>query len=158
MVALDFVSLLLSKDLPKPASSTMSATLKQAAPSGSMGYSKWQMPPLDDSERRRRDLVAKGARMQGLNRAAEALLQSATRLEKDVRRETKYWEDVLSVSQNGWSLRRMPRQASTLGVQVVSAEGTCPLFWALGHGLIRRCSKRAISQKGFHTSAYERPG
>lgn len=38
--------------------------------------------------------------------------------------ESKYWEQVLGVKENGWSLCRLPREKHTLGVKYGFNEGT----------------------------------
>ncbi|TKA55647.1 hypothetical protein B0A49_10491, partial [Cryomyces minteri] len=55
---------------------------------------------------------------------ADSLLQAATRLEKDVRRETNYWQQVMSVSEKGWSVCRLPQEKHNLGVRFGFSEAT----------------------------------
>ena len=45
LMSLDFISLLLSKDAPKQAQSTISPVLKEAVPLGSLGTDLWQRMP-----------------------------------------------------------------------------------------------------------------
>ena len=124
MVALDFISLLVSKDSPNTADITMSPSLKQSGvPKGSLGFDKWPILEPEESEKRKQDLVAKGWRMKGLESAADSVLKAATRLENEVRKETQYWEQVLSITKKGWSVRRLPREKHTLGVQFGFSEG-----------------------------------
>ena len=60
--------------------------------------------------------------MQSLTGAADSLLESATRLDEEIKRETTYWDQVLSVKDEGWSLCRLPRERHTLGVRYGFAE------------------------------------
>ncbi|OCK82214.1 hypothetical protein K432DRAFT_433628 [Lepidopterella palustris CBS 459.81] len=127
MIALDFISLLLTKDSPHTAETTMSPMLKQSGvPKGSLGFDKWPISEADDEVKRKEELVAKGWRMKGLESAADNILQAATRLETEVRKETKYWEQVLSIAEKGWSVRRITRQGHrpTLGVQFGFSEAS----------------------------------
>lgn len=77
----------------------------------------WHNMEPDKELRTTDDTIARGWRMQSLQACADSLLGAATRLEKDVRRETQYWEQVLSVSERGWSISRMPREKHNLGVR-----------------------------------------
>ncbi|OJD39854.1 rna polymerase ii mediator complex component [Diplodia corticola] len=117
LYTIDFLGLLLSKDNPR-GSNYMSPTLKQSGvPEGSFSYDKWPVKQLDERQKKQQDLVAKGWTMEGLGASADSLLQAATKLEKEVRKETQYWGQILSVKKRGWSLRRVPRESGTLGVQ-----------------------------------------
>ena len=64
-----------------------------------------------------------GWRMKSLNSAADSLLKSASRLEEEVEKETRYWSQTLAVKEKGWSLSRLPREKHTLGVRYGFAEG-----------------------------------
>lgn len=117
LTALDFISLLLSKDAPKQAEMTMSPYLKTHIKPGTLAMDAWHNMEPDKELQTTDDTIARGWRMQSLQASADSLLGAATRLEKDVRRETKYWEQVLSVSEKGWSISRMPRERHNLGVR-----------------------------------------
>lgn len=116
-MGLDAISLMLSKDAPKQAEMTMSPYLKQHIKPGTVGLDMWQNMPLDREHQNTDDTISRGWRMQSLQSCADALLGAAARLEKTVRRETQYWENVLSVSERGWSICRMPREKHNLGVR-----------------------------------------
>jgi mediator of RNA polymerase II transcription subunit 17 len=122
----DYLSLLVSRDSPKLADTTLSPYAKQHKLQGTLGYDKWPLPDPDSSEERKAELVAKGWRMKGLESAADNVLNAATRLETEVRKETQYWEQVLSIAQKGWSLRRIARDGHRpiLGVQFGFSEGS----------------------------------
>lgn len=117
LMALDFVSLLLSKDLPTQAESTMSPFLKQQVKSGTLGIDMWQNMQPDEGVEKENETIAKGWRIETLQQSATSLLTAATRLETSVRRETEYWNQVLSVSERGWSICRMPLDQHNLGVR-----------------------------------------
>lgn len=116
-MALDFISLLLSKDAPKQAELTMSPHLKQFVKPGTLGMDMWQNMPVDQENMDTDNIIARGYRLDSLQTCADSLLSAASRLEKTVQRETRYWENVLSVSERGWSICRMPREKHNLGVR-----------------------------------------
>ena len=122
--ALDFVSLLLSKHTPRQADLTMSPYLKQNVPSGSLGVEVMQLPQVSEAEQRDAKLVSTGWKLQSLNDTADSLLRSATRLEKEMEQEARYWEQVLAVKEKGWSICRLPQERHTLGVRYGFAEGS----------------------------------
>ncbi|KAK8214507.1 subunit 17 of mediator complex-domain-containing protein [Phyllosticta capitalensis] len=124
LFTIDFLGLLLSKDSPRGANYLSPALKTSGVPEGSFSYDKWPLKQPDEREKRQRDLVAKGWTMEGLGSSADSLLQAATRLEKEVRKETQYWSQILSITERGWSLRRFPRERGTLGVQFGFSEAT----------------------------------
>ncbi|RDL41560.1 uncharacterized protein BP5553_01539 [Venustampulla echinocandica] len=115
--ALDFVSLLLSKDTPVQASLSMSPALKELVGTGTMGADKIQASRVDANQKADNKRIAKGWKVQNLNKAVDTIVDSATRLEKEIETETKYWEQVLSVSNKGWAICRIPSEKQTLGVR-----------------------------------------
>lgn len=121
--ALDFVSLLLSRHAFKQAETTISPFLKQNVPMGSLGTEILQLPQVSDSKNRDDDRVSTGWKQQSLHATQDSLIQAATRLEKDLERETDYWEQVLAVKEKGWSICRLPREKHTLGVRYGFLEG-----------------------------------
>lgn len=123
MFALDFVSLLTSKHAPRQAETSLSAYLKQVAPLGSLNAEVVNPPPKPEAAVSDTKAVSRGWRLQSFNAAANKLLSAATRLEKEVAVETKYWAEVLAVKDKGWKLCRMPRERQTLGVQYGFLEG-----------------------------------
>ncbi|KZF22695.1 hypothetical protein L228DRAFT_247063 [Xylona heveae TC161] len=137
LYALDFVSLLLSKHTPKQAEVSMSPYLQQHAPKGSLGMEKVQNPQLPDAEKQDQELVSRGWKLQGLQSSADSLLRSAARLEKEMEHEARYWEQVLSVSEKGWAVCRVPGEGRTLGVRFGFAEAS-PEFKHRGFAALRR--------------------
>ena len=113
----EFVSLLLSKDAPKLAVTTMSAELRSAVPMGSLGMDLWQRMPVDQAREAQDELLATGVRLNSLQRSADSLLSAANRLNANVRKETEYWNQILSISQRGWNVSRIPGPQHKLGVR-----------------------------------------
>jgi mediator of RNA polymerase II transcription subunit 17 len=90
--------------------------LEQGLPFGSFGLSKedhtqHQRPPHEREilyeYAQRQELVSKGSRMEALDRATDDILKAARKLEKEVRRETKYWQEIVSISDKGWPIQRV---------------------------------------------------
>ncbi|KAL9610524.1 MAG: hypothetical protein Q9167_004784 [Letrouitia subvulpina] len=121
--ALDFVSLLLSKHAPKAAELTLSPYIKENMPLGCLGTEMMQQQPQkSEAEKRNEEMAGLGGRMQSLGNAADRLLVSAERLEKEVQRETRYWSEILEIKEQGWPVCRLPREKHTLGVRFGFAE------------------------------------
>lgn len=121
--ALDLVSLLLSSHVPKAAEATVSPFIKAAVPLGSLAAEIMQQPQRSEEEEVSEGLVSLGLRMQSLSRSADALLQSASRLGREIGRETTYWQEILAVKEKGWPVCRLPREKHTLGVRFGFNEG-----------------------------------
>lgn len=130
--ALNFVSLVLSKTNPRQAETTIDQHLKQNLPMGCIGAEIVQAPERLEAETNKMQMVSIGWKMQSLRATADSLLRSATRLEQEIGRETRYWEKILTVKEQGWSLCRMPREKHTLGVRFGFAEGyKSPTFYSI---------------------------
>jgi hypothetical protein len=79
-----------------------------------------------DEQQKKQDLVAKAARMEALDAATDEILKAAKNLEKEVRRETKYWQEIVSISDKGWPIHRLGR---TFAVRYGLPEGTEPTIY-----------------------------
>jgi mediator of RNA polymerase II transcription subunit 17, fungi type len=159
LMLLDFTSLLESgypveaQRYDKLGASSMSAVLKQKVPAGSLAFDEWEnMPEITDDKVADNLKIAIGGRMEALTSSVDTLLDSATRLEQDVKNETKYWEQVLAVQERGWTVFRSPIDRRHLGVQVASMEAG-PLFKGQGLVQFETDSQGEVSVK--HSSASE---
>ncbi len=121
-LGLDFVSLLLSKDTPKQASTSMSPFLSKHVPPGTLAFDIWanveKMEPMDEEK-----ALSKGWSSKSLHSAAGILQQASVRLHEEVGKETLYWHQVLSVKEAGWPIVRAIRGRHLLGVNFGMAEG-----------------------------------
>ncbi|CAG8891916.1 unnamed protein product [Penicillium egyptiacum] len=144
MFALDFVSLLLSKQAPRQAETSLSAFLKQVAPLGSLNSEVVNPPPKPESTTKDVSAVSRGWRIQNFNAAANKLLQAASRLETEVAAETRYWNEVLTVKDKGWKVSRLPLERQSLGVQYGFLE-SAPVFRDRGLASLRRAEDGALS-------------
>ncbi|TID25098.1 hypothetical protein E6O75_ATG04303 [Venturia nashicola] len=127
-----------------PGIKSMSAALREALPPGTLSYDIWKNPEEPSKQHRRRMVTNiekdrtsfKGAVLSSLDNSANTLTQAASRLEKDVKRETKYWEQLLLVSEAGFPVFRMPSDKRTLAVQFGAREAG-PLFRDQGVAALR---------------------
>ena len=102
----------------------MSPYLRQHVVQGSLGGEIMQQPPQpSEADKKNKEMVSMGWRMQSLSGAADSLLASATRLQQEITKETTYWDQVLTVKEGGWAVCRMPREKHILGVRYGFAEG-----------------------------------
>lgn len=84
---------------------------------GSLGADRLSVSRYKEAWKLDDKRVAKGWKIQSLNKAVDSILESATRLENEIAKETKYWEQILDVSDAGWSLCRLPYERHTIGVR-----------------------------------------
>ncbi|KAI7234675.1 hypothetical protein KC352_g15071 [Hortaea werneckii] len=118
LFALDFVSLLMTKDKEGAAlgNQSISPALKNEVPAKTLGLDVWQRMPDDKGVQAQDEMLATNVRMEGLQKSADGLLAAASRLEDNVRKETQYWDEVLSIAEKGWNICRIPGQQHRLGV------------------------------------------
>lgn len=122
VLGLDFVSLLLSKENPNQANTTLSPALRDLVGVGVLGATKHANSSITPARVQGDLAVAVGWRMIGTNKMVDSVLEAAERLEKEISLETKYWADVLAVSDNGWTVTSLPYESHTLGVRYGFAE------------------------------------
>jgi mediator of RNA polymerase II transcription subunit 17 len=90
---------------------------------GTLGADKLYAPRMADAQKQDNKQVAKGWKSQSVDKTVDSILASASRLEKEIEVETKYWQQVLTVSDSGWSVCRLPKERHTLGVRFGFSEG-----------------------------------
>jgi mediator of RNA polymerase II transcription subunit 17, fungi type len=90
---------------------------------GTLGADKLHDPRTTDVQKQDNRQIAKGWKSQSLNKTVDSILASASRLEKEIELETRYWQQVLAISDNGWSICRLPNEKHTLGVRFGFSEG-----------------------------------
>ncbi|KAF2724895.1 hypothetical protein K431DRAFT_281371 [Polychaeton citri CBS 116435] len=118
LMALDLVSFLETKDNAVAGQTTMSPALKSnGIPPGSLGIDLWQRLPVDQALEAQNEAVAFNTHMESLSQSVDNLLGAAKRLEDNVRRETQYWDQILSLSEQGWDICKLPGQGKRLGVR-----------------------------------------
>ncbi|KAL2262937.1 hypothetical protein VTK26DRAFT_8863 [Humicola hyalothermophila] len=118
MLALDFVSLLLSKENPAQAVATLSPVLRDMVGVGTLGATVLDAPTaLTQSRVPDNKMVAIGKRLMDLNKAADTALAASKRLQQEIGSETKYWSQVMAVQENGWRTFRLPHEPNTMAVK-----------------------------------------
>lgn len=125
---LDFISLLLSKEIPTQAAVSISPFLRSQVPIGSIGATQLDAPtPLTQSRVADNKMITIGKRLVALNEAADTALAAANRLRQEINSETKYWQEVLTVSEKGWSTARLPQEPHDMGVKF-GFSNAAPMF------------------------------
>ncbi|KAF3402006.1 Mediator of RNA polymerase II transcription subunit 17 [Penicillium rolfsii] len=143
MLALDFISLLLSKHAPRQAETSMSPLLKQLAPLGTLDSSLVHPPTKPESAIKEIATVSRGWRIQNFEAASSKLLSAATRLNSEIESETRYWSKVLAIKDKGWKVCRHPRERQALAVQYGFIEAT-PIFRDRGLASLRRAKDGSL--------------
>ncbi|KAL2269059.1 hypothetical protein VTJ83DRAFT_3905 [Remersonia thermophila] len=145
MFALDFVSLLLSKENPAQAVTTFSPGLRDMVGVGTLGATMLDAPTtLARSRIPDNRMVAIGKRLMDLNKAADAALAASKRLNKEIDFETQYWSEVLGVGEAGWQTFRLPHEPQTLAVQF-GFSNTSPAFKNSGIASLRRAKDGSVN-------------
>ncbi|KAF4124469.1 hypothetical protein GMORB2_5135 [Geosmithia morbida] len=137
MLTLDSVSLLLSKQNPTQASLTLSKQLRDVVGIGSLGSDRLAEPATDQAKDKDQETVALGWTLMEINKTRDSAKAACAFLTDEMESETKYWEDIIGVQANGWSVCKMPQDRHTLGVRVGFSEAI-PEFRAMGLVPIRR--------------------
>jgi len=115
----DFLTLLLSKENPQQAAATLPQDLRQQVGIGTLGATMLDAPStVTQSRVADNKMIAIGKRLVEVNNAAEVALAAANRLRKEITAETRYWNDILTVKEKGWSIAPLPDDPSTMGVKV----------------------------------------
>ena len=122
-MALDLLSLQIRDQARTQAEQTLGAFVKGAMPVGGMGLDKVEPQAPDPNALESDTVTATGWSLQNLARNADRLLQSAQKLNQEVEKEARYWQEVSEVRRKGWSIARIPRQRSTVGVKFGFSEG-----------------------------------
>ncbi|SPN99819.1 uncharacterized protein DNG_02671 [Cephalotrichum gorgonifer] len=117
LFALDLVSLLLTKENPTGASFTLRQDLRDLVGIGTLASQKHAESNLGADKLKDLGQVTAGWNILAIGETRESAQKAAALLEKETEKEAKYWADVLSVSESGWSVCRLPRERHTLGVR-----------------------------------------
>lgn len=117
MLALDIVSLLLTKEDGLQAATSLSPALRDLVGVGVLGASKLGKSQMTEARLQDHKTVATGWKFADIDRTADSLLTSASRLQKEMTVEAKYWAEVLAVSDKGWAITHVPNEPQNLGVR-----------------------------------------
>ena len=161
--AVDLISLVLSADPNKRQATSFSHTfraqgLEQGIPFGSFGMSRENherhVRKMEEQQSlheyaQRQELVAKGARMEALDTATDEILKAAKKLEREVRRETRYWQEIVSISDKGWPLQRMRQYGPKLPFAV---------RYGLPEGMLVRCHPSVCTNLDIASNRFKNRG
>lgn len=141
---LDFISLLLSKDLPVQASATLNPGLRNMVGIGTLSATVLNVPSaLTMSRVPDQKMVAIGMRLQAVNKAADSLESAANRLHQEIDLETTYWNEVRAVSERSWSVFRHPDEPHTMAVKF-GFSNAAPDFKASSIAPLRRAEDGSV--------------
>lgn len=116
MLALDFISLLLTKHDPSELGS-LSDELHRLVGIGVLSADKVAKSNITEARLQDTKTVATGWKLADIDRTVDSLLTAASTLQKEMAVEAKYWADVLAVSDKGWTITRVPNEPQNLGVR-----------------------------------------
>ncbi|ORY60552.1 subunit 17 of mediator complex-domain-containing protein [Pseudomassariella vexata] len=117
LMCLDFISLLLTKESPVTAGVSLRPEMRDMVGIGTLGATKTKDSNVTEARKNDNLAVAAGWRVMGINKMVDSVVAAAERLEKEITLETKYWADILAVSENGWAVSALPQDPHTLGVR-----------------------------------------
>ncbi|KAK1750229.1 subunit 17 of mediator complex-domain-containing protein [Echria macrotheca] len=116
--ARDLVSLLLTKENPNGAGSTLSSELRNLVGIGTLGATALAAPTaLSQARIPDNKMVMVGMRLQSFTKAAGLFESAETRLATEINLETTYWNEVRATGERGWSVFRHPDEPHTMGVK-----------------------------------------
>ncbi|TLS22141.1 uncharacterized protein PpBr36_09783 [Pyricularia pennisetigena] len=122
MMTQDLVSLLLSKENPTTAKTTISPHIASLKLTGTLGADKLAAPQVTAARILDGKIMATGWKLIEVDKTVDSVMVAATRLQKEISLETAYWAEVLGVSEKGWSVCRLPYEKQTLGVRFATHE------------------------------------
>src|SRR3569833_2872165 len=143
MMTLDTISLLLSKETPVQAGLTLSPALREMVGIGTLGADKLAPPLNTEARRQENKTIATGWKLLDMEKTMDSIVTSVSRLHKEIELETKYWAEVLAVSDNGWSVSRLASDKDTLGVKFGFSEAA-PEFRNTSSAPMRRSDKGTV--------------
>ncbi|KAK6437124.1 RNA polymerase II mediator complex subunit [Oleoguttula sp. CCFEE 5521] len=114
--AVQFMSLLNSEHTPA-AEKSLSKAYMGPVQKGTLGTDIWQRMDPDYVREEQDERLAQNVKMRGLQESADSLLGAAKRLQGNVKRETEYWNQMLSISEKGWNVCRVGGRSNRLGVR-----------------------------------------
>lgn len=132
MFALDLVSLLLTKENPTGAGLTLRQDLRDLVGIGTLASQKHAESNVTKDKLNDLARVTAGWNILAIDESRESAQKAAKLLETETGKEARYWGDVLSVSESGWSVCRLPRERHTLGVRFGFNEGRAPELLCAG--------------------------
>lgn len=123
MLTLESISLLLSKQNPTTASTTLSQQLRELVGIGTLGADRVEASNVTPEMAEDKQNIAVGMTLMEINTTRDFAQDAARFLKQEMEAEGKYWEEVIKVQANGWSIGKLPNERHTLGVRFGFSEG-----------------------------------
>ncbi|KAK4682273.1 RNA polymerase II mediator complex subunit [Podospora pseudoanserina] len=115
--ALDFLSLLISREMPTQATSTLSQETRATVGLGTLGATMLAAPTaLAQSRETEMRMTAIGQRYLALDNCISMAKPAQSRLEHQIEAEEKYWAEVSTVKEAGFRVARMAQEPQTMCV------------------------------------------
>ncbi|KAK0671214.1 putative mediator of RNA polymerase II transcription subunit 17 [Cercophora samala] len=115
--ALDFLSLLISREMPTQATSTLSPETRATVGLGTLGATMLAAPTaLARSRETETRMTAIGQRYLSLESCIKMAQPAQSRLEHQIQAEEKYWSEVSTVKEAGFRVARMAQEPQTMCV------------------------------------------
>ncbi|KAK4181383.1 putative mediator of RNA polymerase II transcription subunit 17 [Triangularia setosa] len=115
--ALDFLSLLVSREMPTQATSTLSPETRATVGLGTLGATMLVAPTaLAQSRETENRMTAIGQRYLSLEKCISMAQPAQSRLENQIQAEEKYWFEVSTVKEAGFKVARMSQEPQTMCV------------------------------------------
>ncbi|KAH6887983.1 subunit 17 of mediator complex-domain-containing protein [Thelonectria olida] len=143
LLTLDFLSLLLSKQNPTQASTTLSQGLRDLVGIGTMGADRLDESNITETKVQDQEEIAIGWTLMETNKACEAAEAAREFLDAEMTAEGKYWEEIMAVQKSGWSISRVPQERHSLGVRFGFSEAAVE-FRSNGLAPMRRGEDGAV--------------
>src|SRR3569833_54304 len=143
MMTLDTISLLLSKETPAPAGPPPPPAPRAPAGPGPPRAAPLAPPLNTEARRQENKTIATGWKRLDMEMTMDSIVTSVSRRHKEIELETKYWAEVLAVSDNGWSVSRLASDKDTLGVKFGFSEAA-PEFRNTSSAPMRRSDKGTV--------------
>lgn len=136
LLALDFISLLLSKHSPA-AQTTMSPFLKENVPPATLEGRLFKHAEPTTTTKRHLDTVCRSWKTKSFESASAKILAASSRLEGEANRDSLFWEQIAEIQHQGWSVSRRPGDSREIGVHYGFVESN-PKFRNRGFALLRQ--------------------
>ena len=102
---------------------SMSPFLTKHVPPATLAIDKWENADSAVNSTPKQENVAQGWTSKSLDITATSLDRASSRLRHQVDKESLYWNQILAISQEGWSITRATRGSHLLQVRFSLAEG-----------------------------------
>lgn len=121
----------------------MSPALKESVPVGTLAGRALPKKQLSSSAQRQLTSTSQGWRSESFRSAAEKFSIASTRLQRDTEHESEYWAQVTNLTNQGWTVSRLPRDRKAIGVHFGFPQ-SAPQFRDRGFALLRQLDDGSV--------------